>query len=112
MKLPPDSLISSRKVTDYLLVPLTESDKSGWLTRGGYTTKNPQRLIDDIRSQILPLEASASRSSPFGETFEICGLLHGPSGVSLRVRTIWLKDALSGQVRFVTLIPSPPKQRT
>jgi hypothetical protein len=110
MKLPADSLIDPRKITHYLLVRRADADKSGWLARGGYTPANPQRLMEDIRSQILPLDATPSRSSAFGETFEIAGELHGPSGVPLPVRTVWLKDALSGQVRFVTLIPSPPRK--
>jgi len=106
MKLPTDSEISMKKLTHYLLVPRSKSDKSGWLERGGYTQDNPQRLADDIRSQLLILDATPSRQSPFGETFEIRGQLTGPTSVSLPVRTIWLKDPLSGKVRFVTLIPA------
>lgn len=109
MKLPPDSEIPIRKVTHYLLVPRVESDKSIWLARGGYTSENPQRLIDDIREQILPLEANPARKSQFGETFEISGILQGPSNISLSVRTIWLKDPLSGVFRLITLIPLPGK---
>jgi hypothetical protein len=105
MKLPLDSDIPIRKVTHYLLVPRVESDKSIWLARGGYTSENPQRLIEDIRSQILPLDATPARNSRFGETFEIAGMLHGPSSISLSVRTIWLKDPLSGVFRLITLIP-------
>src|SRR5438552_1455413 len=101
MKLPPDSDIPLRKLTHYLLVPRLLSDKSGWLARGGYTEYNPQRLADDIRAQLLPLDATPARVSAFGETFEIRGELTGPTGVALRVRTIWLKDRLSGRVRFV-----------
>ena len=109
MKLPPDSDIQMRKLTHYLLVPQVESDKSAWLARGGYTQLNAQRLIEDIRSQLLTLEATPSRSTSFGEAFEICGDLLGPSGVPIPVRTIWLKDALSGLTRFVTLVPAPRK---
>ncbi|MFZ4767232.1 MAG: DUF6883 domain-containing protein [Roseimicrobium sp.] len=107
MKLPPDSDIEMRKLTHYLLVRQEESDRSAWLARGGYTQLNPQRLIDDIRSQLLPLDAIPSRPSPFGDSFEIQGQLLGPTGIPITVRTIWLKDALSGRTRFVTLIPAP-----
>lgn len=109
MKLPPDSEIELRKLTHYLLVPLLKSDKSNWLGRGGYTLDNPQRLLADLRSQLLPLDATPSRSSKFGETLEIRGELIGPTGVPLLVRTIWLKDPLSGKIRFVTLIPLSKK---
>jgi hypothetical protein len=110
MKLPPDSEIPIRKVTHYLLVPRVESDKSIWLSRGGYTSENPHRLVEDIRSQILPREAIPARSSRFGETFEIRGVLQGPSDIPLSVRTIWLKDPLSGMFRLITLIPSSGKK--
>ena len=110
LKLSLDTEIPIRKVTHYLLVPRVESDKSIWLARGGYTSENPQRLIEDIRSQILTLDAVPARNSRFGDTFEIFGVLLGPSGVSLPVRTIWLKDPLSGKVRLITLIPSPGKR--
>jgi hypothetical protein len=110
MKLPPDSEIPIRKVTHYLLVPRVESDKSRWLARGGYTSENPQRLIDDIRSQILPLDAIPARSSRFGETFEVSGTLRGPSNIPLPVRTVWLKEPLSGLFRLITLIPSPHRE--
>ena len=39
------------KLTRYLLVPLTKSDKSRWLVRGGYTQSNPQRLVEDLRNK-------------------------------------------------------------
>ena len=105
MRLPLDSDIPIRKLTHYLLVPRVESDKSTWLARGGYTSENPRRLIEDIRSQILPLDAIPARSSQFGKTFEIPGVLQGLSNLPLSVRTIWLKDPLSGMFRLITLIP-------
>ena len=112
MMLPPDSKIPIRKLTHYLLVPRAESDKSNWLAKGGYTLENPERLIEDLRSQILPLEAVPARSSRFGETYEILGVLLGPSKIPLSVRSIWLKDPLSGSVRSITLFPSSNKKNS
>jgi len=87
MKLPPDTEIAMEKLTRYLLVPLAKAGKSHWLARGGYTAANPARLMDDLRSQILPLDASPSRTTPFGISFEICGELRGPSGRPISIRT-------------------------
>lgn len=91
-----------RKLTHYLLVPRAKSDKAGWLARGGYTLRNAQTLADDLRAQILTLDAQPGRSTPFGESYEITGKLVGPSGTPLWVRTIWLKHALSEHFHFVT----------
>ncbi|MBV9127902.1 MAG: hypothetical protein JO117_07430, partial [Verrucomicrobia bacterium] len=100
MKLPSDAEIAMAKFTDHLLVPLSRSDKSALLARGGYTLANALRLAEDLRTQILPLDAQPGRVTPFGQSFEIRGQLVGPSGVPLSIRTIWLKDTLSGRFRF------------
>ena len=90
MKLPGDTTIPPVKFTHYLLVPQLRSDKSRYLARAGYTPANVGQLIADFRSQILPLDATLARSSPFGETYLIDGPLLGPSGERIFVRTVWL----------------------
>jgi hypothetical protein len=110
MHLPPDTLISAEKISRYLLVPLPRGDNSAFLSRAGYTLENASGLLDDLRAQILPLDAVAAGENKFGRYFEVCGLLRGPNGVALRVRTIWMTEHLSGSTKFVTLIPD--KQKT
>ena len=110
MKLPPDCVISEEKITRYLLVPLARGDKSAFLALADYTQENAAQLLHDIRTQILPLDAAAGEENKFGRYFEVRGLLRGPNGVALRVRTIWMKQHLSGSTKFVTLIPE--KRRT
>ena len=109
MKLPPDSLIPVEKITRYLLIPLSRGDKSAFLSRGGYSLKNPQQLLDDLRIQILPQNASCAGENKFGRYFEVRSLLRGPNGIGLRVRTIWITEHLSGRTKFVTLIPDKQK---
>jgi hypothetical protein len=110
MKLPSESLISMEKITGYLLVPLARGDKSAFLARGGYTLANARQLHDDLRSQILPLDSVPAGENQFGRYYELRGLLRGPGGVGIRVRTIWMTEHLSGRTKFVTLIPD--KQKT
>jgi hypothetical protein len=109
MKLPADSEIPLAKLTRYLLVPLPRGDKSKFLMRAGYTAENPSRLIADLRSQIVPLNATPAGFTKFGDFFEIVGVLRGPNGVSLNVKTIWIREHLRGNVRFVTLLPDKSK---
>jgi Domain of unknown function (DUF6883) len=59
----------------------------------------------DIRSQILPLDAVPAGTTQFGDFFEIRGALRGPNRVALRVKTIWIREHLRGNTRFVTLLP-------
>jgi hypothetical protein len=110
MKLPPDSLISVEKITRYLLVPLSRGDKSAFLSRAGYTRENPLQFLDDLRTQILPLEAVAAGENKFGRYFEVRGLLRGPNEVALSVRTIWMTEHLSGGTKFITLVPDRQKK--
>jgi hypothetical protein len=109
MKLPADSLIAVEKITRYLLVPLARGDKSAFLSRAGYTPENPQQLLDDLRTQILPLDAVTAGENKFGRYFEVRGLVRGPNGLDLRVRTIWMTEHLSGRTKFVTLFPDKQK---
>lgn len=109
MKLPADSEIPLEKLTQYLLVPLARADKSKYLARAGYSTENAPQLMADIRAQILPLDATAAGATKFGDFFEIRGTLRGPNAVSLRVKTIWIREHLQGNTRFVTLLPDKSK---
>ncbi len=109
MKLPANSEIPLEKLTQYLLVPRTRADKSKFLARAGYSTENAEQLMADIRSQILPLDANDAGTTKFGDFFEIRGALLGPNGVSLRVKTIWIREHLRGNTRFVTLLPDKSK---
>ncbi len=109
MKLPGDSEISLDKLTRYLLVPKTKADKSKFLAQAGYSIANAGRLIEDLRSQILPLDGMFEGTTEFGDFFAIRAALRGPNGVSLRVKTIWICEHLRGNVRFVTLLPDKSK---
>ena len=101
MKLPADAVIRREKITEYLLVPQARGDKSAFLSRAGYTRENPDRLLHDLRAQILPLEALFLRRNNFGEYLEIRGSLCGPDGVTICVRTIWMRETLSQAVKLL-----------
>jgi len=105
MKLPADAVIATEKVTRYLLVRHTRGDKSAFLGRGGYTPEKADQLLHDLRTQLLPLDARPLHSTEFGQFYEIRGPLLGPNGVTLQIRSIWMKENLSGVTKFITLIP-------
>ena len=104
MKLPADTMIAYEKLTRYLLVHQARGDKSAFLKRAGYTLENPDQLLDDLREQLLPLDAAPMHATKFGEFYEIRGALTGPNGLMLRVRSIWMKEHLSGATKFITLV--------
>jgi hypothetical protein len=57
-----------------------------------------------LREQLL-LDAAPMHATKFGEFYEIRGALTGPNGLMLRVRSIWMKEHLSGATKFITLVP-------
>jgi hypothetical protein len=67
--------------------------------------ENAERLLTDIRSQLLPLAAEFLDQTEYGPKYRISGTLIGPNGRTLRVVTIWMTDDATGQTRFVTLYP-------
>jgi hypothetical protein len=106
MKLPPDAIIATAKLTRYLLVWRDADDKSKFLAQAGYGQDNWQQLEAHLRNQILPLEAVPSdEPNPFGDVYKIRGVLRGVNGVNLAVVTIWMIEYETQQTKFITLYP-------
>ena len=105
MKLSAKAKIAREKVTGYLLVRQVRSDKSGFLAGGGFTLHNPDALIAELGVLRSANEANQVNDNKFGRYYEVSGVLRGPLGVGLRVKTIWMIEHLSGDTKFVTLIP-------
>ena len=109
MKLPANTIIVREKVTRYLLVPQARGDKSAFLELAGYTLEDADQLLQDLRRQ-LSLDAVPTKTTEFGQYYDIRGSLIGPNGVTLAVRTVWMTEHLSRVTKFVTLLPD--KRRT
>jgi hypothetical protein len=105
VKLPLNTIVDTRKITEYLLRPRLEDDKSGFLGLAGYTADKTDRLLADIREQVLPLEAECFEQTEYGPKYRIRATLTGPNGRTLRVVTIWMKENTTNQTKFVTLFP-------
>ena len=79
---------------------------SGWRARApssqaGYTPADAVRLIDDIRAQLLPLDAVFEENTEYGNKYH----LTGPNGRRLKVVSIWMTEASGGVTKFITLYP-------
>jgi hypothetical protein len=105
VKLPADTLIAREKVIRYLLVRQARGDKSAFLARAGYTSANPEQLLHDLQTQLLSQEAVLLQRTKFGEFYEIRASVTGPNRTVLRIRSIWMKEHLSGVTKFITLVP-------
>jgi hypothetical protein len=92
VKLPTTTIILRRKASEYLLQKRRDDDKSGFLAQAGYTADHADRLLRDIREQLLPLDAEFHGATEYGLKYRIRGTLTGPNGRALRVLTIWMKE--------------------
>lgn len=105
MKLPSDVVIAEEKLTKYLLVWRARNDKSTYLAQAGYDLSNWKVLQSDLRQLAATAEAESEGTNPFGEFLAARGELQGPNGVILNVKTVWIRLAGSGEIRFVTMFP-------
>jgi len=105
MRLPSDTIIARRKVSDYLLVSRPEDDKSAFLAGAGYVARTEDLLLADLRTQLLPMEARLLEHGEYGTKYAIDGKLTGPNGRTLRVVSIWMIEHAGGKCKFVTLYP-------
>jgi hypothetical protein len=108
MKLPAKTIIARRKLDEYLLRHRDEDDKSAFLALAGYTLENVDRLMNDLHTRLLPLDAELFDQTDYGPKYRIRGTLTGPNGRVLRVVSIWMKEDATGETKFVTLFPDRP----
>ncbi len=98
-------MIAYAKLTQYLLVLKNRNDKSDWLAKAGYKPDNWQVLENDLRTQILPSDATPTEMTEWGQRYEIRGKLVGPNGKTLSVRTIRMTEKATGITKFLTMYP-------
>ena len=106
MKIPPDAIIDSSKLTDYLLVARPWDDKSKFLSQAGFNRNLPQLLEVAIRQLAANAEAMDDGVNEYGTFWRVDGTLLGPNGVMLDVATVWLQWQTDSSFHFVTLKPS------
>jgi hypothetical protein len=109
MKLPNADLaiIDSAKMQGYLLSSLHPVGrfKAAFFASLGYGADRWERLRDDIAAIAHNGDTLAGSPSPFGQKYEVDGILVGPNGRSAQVRTVWIVLANEQAPRFITAFP-------
>ncbi|PSN13871.1 hypothetical protein C7293_14095 [filamentous cyanobacterium CCT1] len=104
MRLNGKIVIPDAKLTQYLLVPRPEDDKSKFLAQAGFTINNPNQLKQAILDLIQNHDAISDRQDRYGVYYLVEGPLIGPN-TTLSVVTVWIERASDGFFQFVTLKP-------
>lgn len=108
MRLPnyENAVVPAEKLRDYLLSsshPVGRF-KATFFRRLGYKAEEWRRIETDIRL-LLTNEAVTRGKTPFGQKYEVKGIVRSPSGRNVEIVTIWIILAGEGQPRFVTAYP-------
>jgi hypothetical protein len=105
VKIPPDAIIATEKLTRYLLVSRPRNDKSRYLAQGGFTPGKPTELEASIRHLAASVESVEEGADEYGVTYTVTGPLAGPNGIGLPVVAVWIRRWDNQRFYFVTLKP-------
>jgi hypothetical protein len=72
----------------------------------GYDLNHLAMLRADLRALALKNEATLDSTTPFGVKWRVSGVIVGPNGRGLRIRTIWIVRVGELVPRFVTAFPT------
>lgn len=101
------AVIDAAKVRDYLLSEAHPVGrfKAAFFMALGYSAGRWDLLRDDFLALARAGTAAPGKPSPFGRILQVDGILTGPSGRSVAVRTVWIVDAGEQTPRFITAYP-------
>lgn len=109
MKPPKDAFIAPEKIRNYLLVVRKKGDKSKWLASAGYHQLNWRVLERDLLKLLETSTLFQAKKDQYGIRFEMDGILIGPNGKALSVRSVWLTEHETRRTKFITAFPGRRK---
>ena len=71
----------------------------------GYRRRNWRELRRALKAMAATRDAKRVIQSPYGQKYEVRGILHGVAGQSLPLVSIWIVPAGESIPRFVTAYP-------
>jgi hypothetical protein len=105
---PIDSIlrVDESKVVTYLLSTPNSHGKAAFFLGFGFQPENWQVMADVLKQQgrSNPV-ATEEVASPYGTRYSVDGELETPSGRRPRVRTVWIRETDSNELRLITAHP-------
>ena len=101
------AVVEPEKVRDYLLSSIHPIGrfKAAFFATLGYERAQWQVLRDDLLAIAESGTSVAGQPSAYGRKYEVDGILTGPSGRSMPVRTVWIVRPADRVPRLVTAFP-------
>jgi len=102
------AIIDPRKVTDYLLCDSHEAGgpKARFFAGFGWSSDEPELFIAALRCHATLFDVERVYSTPFGEKYEITGVLEAPDGSIVTIKTVWIILDDEETPRFITALPA------
>jgi hypothetical protein len=97
-------VIPIEKFTKYVLNENADKDKTIVFELAlGYNINNVDKLIDNIKNNILNFPAKPKGNKGYGELYEVIVTLKGENGKMANVLTGWIDDVKMGEMRLITV---------
>ena len=68
----------------------------------GYTIQNAKDLIENIKKNLGNFEAKEEDENSYGKRYSVLMELKGPNGKTAKVKTGWIEDKKTGEMRLTT----------
>ncbi len=96
-------VVPKEKFTEYALNYSKDANKAEAFQKAlGYTVDNAHDLIKNIVSQLPYYEAVEKPDNGYGKRYEVLMNLMGPNGKTANVKTAWIKDKTTGEMRLTS----------
>ena len=101
------AIVEPEKIRDYLLSPIHPIGrfKAVVFAALGYNQAQWEILRNDLLAVVKSGSSVAGQPSLYGQKHEVDGILVGPSGRSMLVRTVWMVRSADQVPRLVTAFP-------
>lgn len=67
--------------------------------------QNPEDIREAILAIVTTDQLEPTQPNQYGERYQAVVLIHGPSGVAWRIKTVWIVLIGENFARFVTVVP-------
>lgn len=97
--------VDEPKVVSYLLSMSNSHGKAAFFLGFGFRPDAWKAMADALKQQARSNRVAFSVDSPYGTRYSVDGELETPGGRRPRVRTVWIREADSDELRLITAHP-------
>lgn len=103
--LPERLRVDESKIVDYLLSQSNGRGKAAFFLGFEFRIETWQTLAEALKAHALENPISAKFDSVYGTRYSIDGELQTPSGRTPRIRSVWIHENGSDELRLITAHP-------